>query len=91
MWCQTVWTIEAVGDEALAYKKALQHALTAVEEIQETHRISEDELSWYNRAGIPVLRLALDPDQLCRKMLSDLNYAFNLFSRPLVLVVSVSV
>lgn len=93
MWCQAVMTLEGVEiyDEPTAYRAALGEALLAIEELR-TSRVAEiEELSYYDRAGMPVLSLVLDHDKLCRKVLSDLNQSFKLFGRPMILVVSISV
>jgi hypothetical protein len=93
MWCQTVLTLEGaeIYDEPTAYKAALADALLAVEELRASRVADAEELAYYDRAGIPLLKLVLDHDQLCRRVLSDLNQSFKLFGRPMILVVSISV
>jgi len=90
---QTVIALEGetVTDEATAYRVALQHALLAVELLQTSKVASTEELGYYSQAGMPLLKLVLDHDKLCRRVLSDLNSTFKMFLRPLVMVVSVSV
>ncbi len=81
----------AIYDEPRAYRSALADALLAVEELRATHIADAEELSYYDRAGMPLLSLVLDHDKLCRKVLSDLNQSFKLFGRPMILVMSISV
>jgi len=93
MGSQTVMTLEGltVTDEATAYRVALEHALLAVDQLRVNKIASAEELSYYSQAGMPLLKLVLDHDKLCRQVLSDLNNTFKMFLRPLVMVVSVSV
>ena len=93
MWCQAVMTLEGeeIYDESVAYRAALAEALLAIEELRTSRVADVEELSYYDRAGLPILSLVLDHDRLCRKVLSDLNQSFKLFGRPMILVTSISV